>query len=280
MGVPPERTVAASPFPSWDPQDPLLRQATEYVSQFEQTFSSVIWRERYEQTSRRRRQFSTTGATFSAVTARRSLESELFLVWLPRDSTWLAVRDVMTVDGRARDESERRLQSVLAGPSISAARLRQLAASNGQFNVGRIVHTFNEPTLALLFLGEHYRPRFSFDGGGSRRLNGRTGVAYEFVERVRPTVIQDHDRDVAARGTLWLESGSGRVLQTELELQDAASQLHGRMTVRYGPDSKFDVLVPLEMRETYTSAAGEEVTTTATYTDFRRFETGARLIDR
>jgi hypothetical protein len=38
--------------------------------------------------------------------------------------------------------------------------------------------------------------------------------------------------------------------------------------------------VPLEMREIYEADGGEEVTTVAMYSDFRRFETAARIIRR
>ena len=90
--------------------------------------------------------------------------------------------------------------------------------------------------------------------------------------------MQDHDRDVPARGKLWLDRSSGEVLQTLLELENPESRLNGLMTVRYGRTSSFDVLVPVEMREVYSSAAGEEITTTATYSNFRRFETAARIL--
>jgi hypothetical protein len=140
------------------------------------------------------------------------------------------------------------------------------------------VHTFNEPTLVLLFLDEHYRNRFTFARNGEQLLKGQRATRYDFVERARPTIIQNGDRDVPVRGTLWIDATTGRVLQTSLELSDPSGRLHGRMTVRYGPHPRFDVLVPLEMREWYTSPSGEEVTTVATYTDFRRFETAGRLI--
>jgi hypothetical protein len=50
------------------------------------------------------------------------------------------------------------------------------------------------------------------------------------------------------------------------------------MDVTYKANAKFDVLVLVEMRETYTSVAGEEVSTVASYGDFRRFETSGRVI--
>jgi hypothetical protein len=53
------------------------------------------------------------------------------------------------------------------------------------------------------------------------------------------------------------------------------------MTVRYGQHTAFDVLVPVEMRETYTSElTGEQVTAVAAYSNFRKFETTARIISR
>ena len=256
----------------------VLRRAGAYVTRFEQTFSSVIWHERYTQVSRQRRQFASSGGTFSTVAARRSLESELFLAWIPHDASWIAVRDVISVDGVPRPAGDRRLQSVLSGATVSSVRLRQLATENGRFNVGTIVHSFNEPTLALLFLDERYRQRFTFQPTEERTIHGRRALACTFIERERPTVIQDGNHDVPAKGTMWIDVMTGTVLQTRLELMTEERELRGQMTVQYGPHPRFDVLVPMEMHEAYASTTGEEINTVATYSDFRRFQTGARLI--
>lgn len=257
--------------------DATLGRAAAYVTRFVVTFSAVIWRERCEQEDRVPRKFNASGTSFSTVAAHRELDSELLLVWLPKDANWIAVRDVVAIDGKQRPAADRQLPAVLSSQAVSVNRLRKLAAENGRFNIGGIVHTFNEPTLALLFLDEHYRHRFTFTPNGEQILKGQHAARYDFVERASPTIIQNHDRDVPVRGTLWIDA-TGRVLQTSLEVSDESAQLQGRMTVRYGPHARFDVLVPLEMREWYTSASGEEVTTMATYTDFRRFETAGRVI--
>jgi hypothetical protein len=258
--------------------DAVLRRATAYVAKFEETLASVIWSERYEQEQRTRLKFGASGGRFSTLTGKRTLESELLLLWLPRETTWIAVRDVIAVDGVRRSDGERRARAALNGSSVSVDHLRQLADENGRYNIGQIVRTFNEPTLALVFLDEHYRHRFAFQRAKEDSIDRRRAVTYEFTERSHPTVVQDHGRDVAARGTLWIDSATGQVLQTSMELSDSAAELKGRMTVRYGAHPKFDVLVPVEMRESYTSAAGEEITTVATYSDFRRFETAGRII--
>jgi hypothetical protein len=258
--------------------DAVLLRAAAYVAKFEETLASVIWTERYEQEQRTRLKFGASGTRFSTLTGKRILESELLLVWLPRETSWIAVRDVIAVDGVPRPDGERRARAALAGGSVSVDQLRRLADENGRYNIGAIVRTFNEPTLALVFLDEHYRQRFSFQRGKADRLDGRRVLTYEFTERARPTVVQDHGQDVPARGTVWIEEATGHIRQTVLEVTDRPGGLQGQMTVRYGADPKFDVLVPLEMQEIYTSAAGEQITTRASYSDFRRFETAGRII--
>lgn len=257
--------------------DDVLDLASAYVARFERAFSSIIWRERYSQEERVRRRFEASGGSFWIVAGRRTLDSELLFVWLPVDASWIAVRDVIAVDGQAIPVDRRRLPPLLTASSLSVSQLRQLASENGRFNVGTIVHTFNEPTLALLFLDETYRHRFAFTRRREQSAAGDRVVTYEFAERVVPTVVRDGDLDVPVRGMLWIDSSTGSVVRTSLQLVHPSARLRGTMTVEYGRHPRFDVLVPTAMQETY-SSADEEVTTRATYSDFRRFETGGRLI--
>ena len=276
--VPTDPPLRAEASKGVDPSDDVLRRAAAYVAQFEQTFAAVIWREDYQQENRVRRRFNSSGGSFYATTQRRQLESELLFVWLPADATWIAVRDVIAVDGKPRPAADRRLPEVLSSSAPSIGQLRQLARENGRFNIGRIVRTFNEPTLALLFLSDQYRQRFTFTQRREELVNGRPAATYDYAEHARPTVIQSQDRDVLARGTLWIDPESGRVLQTSLDISIPSGGVRGHMMVVYRPDAKFDVLVPSEMRETYRSVLGDEVTTVATYSNFRRFETAARIV--
>ncbi len=282
--VEPIRPADATPAPDIPPEpgpelgDDVLRRAAAYVAQFERTFSAAVWREHYQQEDRVPRRFSASGATFSTIAARRQLDSELLFVWLPQARSWITVRDVIAVDGTPRPAGDRRLQALLGGPAVSVDQLSALAAENGRFNIGRIVRTFNEPTLALLFLDEHYRRRFTFAKGEPETTEGRRAATYQFAERGSPTVIRGENRDLPVRGTLWIDAATGRVLRTALELSDPSGRLRGRMTVRYGPHPNFDVLVPLEMRETYAASSGESVTAVATYSEFRRFETAGRIV--
>lgn len=274
----PRTPVADKPRAAFDRTDAVLGRAMSYVGRFTKAFSAVMWHERYEQVARGRRRFNSSGTGFSVITGRRELESELLLVWLPKDSSWIAVRDVIAIDGKRRSETDRHLTTVLRQPSVTTDDLKHLAAENGRFNIGRIVRTFNEPTLGLLFLDERYRHRFGYARSGEEMMNGRRATKYDFAELGSPTIIQNQKRDVQAEGSLWIDSSTGEVLQTSLELSDAVDRLRGRMIVRYGTNSNLDVLVPLEMRETYTSPEGDEISAIATYSNFRRFETSGRII--
>ena len=96
------------------------------VGRFTKAFSAVMWHERYEQVARGRRRFNSSGTGFSVITGRRELESELLLVWLPRDSSWIAVRDVIAIDGKRRSETDRHLPTVLRQPSVTTDDLKHL----------------------------------------------------------------------------------------------------------------------------------------------------------
>jgi hypothetical protein len=153
-----------------------------------------------------------------------------------------------------------------------------LAAENGRFDIGSIRRTFSEPTLVLLFLDAHYRQRFTFTPGTTARLGRAEVRSWTFVERGRPTVIRHGDQDMPARGSFKVDAASGQVLETALELEVPSAELSGEVRVRFGPHPRFDVLVPLEMRETYANGAGERITTVSTYSDFRRFATAGRMV--
>ena len=258
--------------------DPTFGRAQRYVAKFVQTFSAVMWREQSRQEDRVRQKFSASGTRFLTLRAKRDTVAEMLLLWLARESKWIAVRDVIAVDGAPLSDHDRPAAGVLNRTELSINDLRGLSTLNGRFNIGQIVHTFSEPTLALLFLTDREWHRFAFRRGQDEKVARRSARTYEYEELVRPTIVQDHDLDVPAQGRIWVDPDSGEVVQTLLELNDPASRLKGQMTVRYGSNPGFDVLVPLDMRELYSSAIGEEITTTATYSNFRRFETRVRIV--
>ena len=160
---------------------------------------------------------------------------------------------------------------------------RQIAGilrDSARFNIGDVVRNINTPTLALLFLRSDYRLRFEFTR--SRNQSPSLGVdepkglrhmwVVEYTETWPTTIIGGREgRNLPAQGRFWIEASSGRVLVTELVLED--SEVDSTITVKYQADEGMGHLVPVEMRERYgnrRAASGSDGT--ATYSRFRRFQ--------
>jgi hypothetical protein len=100
-----------------------------------------------------------------------------------------------------------------------------------------------------------------------------------FDEQVTPTFVQDGSRDLSSHGIFWI-AGDGRVLRTRFDVSNPLRALTATVIVDYRPDAKLDMLVPATMHEFYVASgmAPEHIDCTARYSNFRQFETGARLI--
>jgi hypothetical protein len=73
--------------------------------------------------------------------------------------------------------------------------------------------------------------------------------AVTFVERARPTLLRAGplgDQDVPTRGTAWVEEGTGRLLQSELQIGTGRSAM--KALTKYKLDEKLQIMVPDEMR--------------------------------
>ena len=77
-----------------------------------------------------------------------------------------------------------------------------------------------------------------------------------------------------ARGRLWIEGATGRILRTELLLGTSAPRLGLspiQIDTTFVYDETLDLVVPSEMKEFYPDARVGDVRGTATYSRFRRF---------
>src|SRR6185295_17990348 len=115
----------------------LLTRAGTHVRRFEQDFELVISDEDYRQRA---------GGRMYATSRQRRTRSEMLFMWLPGESTWLAVRNVLAVDGRPVPDSQNRLTDRLGDPSAGrVTRLRRLMDESARFNLGRIYRNINYP---------------------------------------------------------------------------------------------------------------------------------------
>jgi hypothetical protein len=162
------------------------------------------------------------------------------------------------------------------------SRIRRLRDENARFNIGGIHHNFSDPALALQFVDPSVQPRFNFTRRGRQIINGLVTWPIAFSERAAPTMITVDGRNALSTGMIWVTS-SGIVIRTRLELADPASHFRLGMGVSYGRDAKLGAWVPVRMEEAYSQsrnggAVNEEIACSATYSNYRRFETSARIV--
>jgi hypothetical protein len=255
----------------------VLARSAQWVEQFEHDFVTVIADETYDQIVSRQ----------PVGSDRRFIRSELLFM---RDGgdTWLAVRNVLSyVDGdrppidvvNSRDRLARALDDDRAGGHTA---LRRLADESARFNIGRTVRNFNNPTLALQFLDDAHRPRFTFRLEGSEAIGTDDAWRLSYDEHAHPTLIKANGVDTELFGHIWVRAKDGAVLRTELRLNASAragyAGLKTAVTVTYAQDPKLLTAVPVRMEEEYIGSRGETIRGTAVYSNFRVFETSARLI--
>jgi hypothetical protein len=258
----------------------LLTRAGEHVRQFEVDFARVVSDEDYKQQAK--------GRLYASSQSRRT-QSEMVFMWLPDEGGWLTVRNVLTADGKRVPDRQDRLNDLLRETaSERLLRLKTLLNESARFNVGHIFRNFNYPTLALSYLDPAIQPRFAFTLGGRERVNGVQTWKVAYVERARPTVIQEtatpgsvRGIDLTSRGTLWIGE-NGIVHKTVLEVQMPRPVTMASIEVIYRRDDKLEMWVPMRMHETYLQARGTTINETidcvASYSNFRRFETSGRII--
>lgn len=264
--------------------DAVLARAGAYVEQYRREFSLLISREDYLQEVTTLNEGPPGGdrwalAGVGSSTEGRRLVSEFALVRVAdaRRSLWLAYRDVLEVDGRpVRDRGERLERLFRTPPANAFAQAEAIAMESARYNIGDLVRTVNVPTLALEFLESANQKRSSFRKRGEETVQGVRTWEVAFEERARPTLIQTIDsHDVVAKGVVWIDPDTGRVVRTQLDPQGQKG-LKTRITVSYALEARLGLWVPVEMKEIY-ERESRQIGGTAKYSDFRRFETDVKL---
>ena len=121
------------------------------------------------------------------------------------------------------------------------------------------------PLFVLAFLQGSLQPRFQLTVSDAGPQWPPEVKAVAFVETARPTMLRAGpfgEQDVPARGTAWIEEGTGRILQTELQVGSGRST--ATVVTRFRLDERLQITVPELMRTQ--NPAG-----VATYSNFRRF---------
>jgi len=247
----------------------LLARAGHAAEDWVTRFSAIVAEERYVQD---------WNSTY------RHLGSDILLVRLKESGELFQFRDVFEVDNRAlRDRQDRLAQLFLDSPASALEQAAQIDRAGARFNLRLDPRPMvNSPFAAIGFLQPTYQPRFRFKLDGADRSIGADMWIVGYEEHERPTVFGSvtdgpQTRDVVAKGRLWIQSETGRVLKTELRLEYLAGSRDDVVTF-FRLDEALQLTVPVTMRTEHYFAKAGLVRGTATYGRFRRF--GVRTEER
>jgi hypothetical protein len=263
----------------------VMRRASDYVVEYGDSLATVIADEEYTQ--------QLVARTGGAELRRRVLRSELAFVHLASSNEWQAFRNVVTADGADVAGAGGRLERIFQGASRSTiAQARAIAEASARYNLGPLHRNFNAPTMPLQFLHPSRRESIRFDKRGEDTVAGERTWIVRFREDRHGTLIRSTDgRAVPVEGQLWIVPGDGRVIRASFFAKDFLPANPGPKTSRadvdvtWRPEPKLKLWVPAEMRERYSGPWTEagvpfDITGTAVYSNYRRFDVDVRLIDR
>jgi hypothetical protein len=246
----------------------VVARLDDYLQRYDGQLANVVAEETY-------RQWVEQGAKSDRVTTSRMLRSDFALTFTAERGRWVGYRDTFEADGvPVRDRDERLEQLLSTGAVGQAARI---AEENARFNLGAdlITRNINVPTFALEIMNPRIRDRFRVRRAGADVLDGRSGWLIEFREQELLTLVQTPEgRDQPSRVVALVDVQSGEVLRTVVTWE----RVKGSITVSYGHAPGIPVLVPIRMAERYVARNGALVAGQATYANFRRFETNARIV--
>jgi VWFA-related protein len=283
----PRDDVAAAPdVPAVAPArapDEIMRRVGAYVEQYGGQASLLIAVEHYSQSVTGAPAVIGTGrgATFSNTPgAARRLVSEFALVPTAGASGgWLGFRDVIEVNGTPVPDRGDRLQALFQSGAPDLEQARRIADEGARYNIGPVSRNFNVPTTPLFFFHSDNLRRFTFRRAGGERIDGVDTVEIAFIEQPAATLITTAaGKDVPSAGTLWVNPVDGAIVRTRLELRgfdDAGSR--AVIDVTYRKDPALAMWVPSRMTERYSGGSEGTATTSATYQDFKRFQTSVKI---
>ncbi len=261
------------------PVETLVDRAVAYTKNYQEELTAIVADEVYTQDVRAQVPLD------RGLPRKSTLKSEIFFMFTP-GADWMAIRDVATINNRpAADRPDlRSALQTLAAPAVA----RKFKSFNAQYNLGRVVRNFNEPTFSLLVLDQKYRSRFTFERRREQRVEEETLVTIGFTETKPPTLVRDlYGGPVFSSGEMTIEPASGRVTRVLMTL--TIGTVHMALSTMYARDARLDIWVPSRFSERYEDgvknaprtvdgpARYEEIVCEARYANFRRFEVKSRI---
>jgi len=255
--------------------DTVLARATAYVSQYEAELGNLIGAEEYTQTS-----VWMDNSSPQRVTKRSQRRTASDFLIIQVGPEWTALRKVNRVDGIKVKETLPSFEDAFDdSPAANARRLRDMKNDSVEHNLGDVRREINLPTFALKILRNSEVGRFKFERAGNARIEGVQTWRIRFREETGRTLVSGGNGEpLYSNGTLWIEPETGRVIQTEFEIENPYPKagVKGRILVTYGLEKKVQILVPTLMVEHYESLYNT-IDCRADYQNFRPFEVDVKF---
>lgn len=246
-----------------------------YLTNYEHQLGALVAEERFEQSIRT---VSSDRLASGTLRDRRVLVSEVGFLRLPGDGAWLAHRRVQSVNGRPARTGAPDLRNLYASTGNDQAALaREIADENARHNIGH-PRTMNVPTLPLELLHARHESVYTVSVDGVERRGGHDIWRLDFREGATGSIVaHDQHRFVRTLVRAWIEAATGALTRAEVTLiPPVPARANHVVLVEFEPDPQLGLRVPTRLRETFwASGSGEGV---ATYRNYRRFETAARIV--
>jgi hypothetical protein len=216
------------------------------------------------------------------VVTHRRIQSEVAFIALPGDAGWMGFRRVVNVNGKAiKDRGTPLAQLMAEGAGDDYDQARLLLADSAAHNLGA-PRTINLPNLPLELLHPRNRHRFTREVLGRETIRGTRTILLRLEEFTTPTIIQQPGAgDMRTVVRAWVEPETGRLLRAQVTARDArigSPQFDAVIRVEFRESRELGMLVPFEMTETFFVERSGTGTGTAKYSNYRRFQTGARIV--
>jgi hypothetical protein len=271
--------------------DELLARAGAYVTGLCSEFPLLVAKEDYQQVLQpygsNRTDLMRQGAMLGqmGLPKNRRTKGEYALVGLVEAAAWMAYRDIREIDGKAVTAQEDRLASVLSHsetPEAEAGALANLAVAQ---NLGVTLRGVTVSTFGLVVVMPMHRAGFEFANKGEKRVGNEPVRVVAFNETRRPSLLQAADgQSKPARGELWIEAATGRILRTHVVFDSLDAypdmKMHperyddfprATIDVVFAPDPVLKAYLPVSMQEIYTRK-DEVVTCKSAFTGYRKLE--------
>jgi hypothetical protein len=241
-----------------------------YLLVYETQLSSVVADERFEQN------IYTGGDRWGAL-----LESEVAFIRLPGGAEWLGFRDVKRKNWKPVKSSGLSISEVLTSASGDITKAIAIANASAKHNLG-LPRTINVPTAPLDIIHPLHRQALRHERQGDEMVRGVRTTRIAFTEIGRPTRVREPSGDnLVSSGHIWVEPVSGTVRRVEWVYQAEDRRTNAPQTPRLSVDfdrhEELGIMVPSLMTEVFSVLRGRGEGR-ATYRNFRRFGTSARIV--